>query len=112
MRLNLRESVQLFVVLTIEEMLIREKQVCDGVEVNLTPTRHRKYVRICFGFLKYAEYFSILLDELLALLSLVFNRLLFSSEDAVAVGVTAEACMVWVHIGARVDFSQFLLVEL
>lgn len=65
--------------LTIKEMLVREKQVCDGVEVNLAPTRHRKHMRICFGFLKYAEYFSILLDELLALLSLVFNRLLLSS---------------------------------
>ena len=93
-------------------MLVRKKQISDGLEVDLTPTRHRKHMWICFGFLENGKYFSILLDELLALVCLILNCLLQGSEDPVAVGVTAETCMVWVHVGARVDLCELLLGQL
>ena len=57
--------------------MVREKKAGDRTEVDLTPTCHGENVPICFGLFKNVEYFSILLDELLALILLGLKHSLF-----------------------------------
>ena len=76
-----------------------EEEVRDGVEVKLAATRHRKDMLVCFGLFNDLEDFSVLLDQLDALLLFRFDQGLFCVQNLVARWLAAVLGVLWVHVG-------------
>jgi len=98
--------------LTAKEVLILKEQVRNLGEVELVTVCHRHDVTICFGLFQDAENFTVLLDELQALFTFRLDKGLLSLQNPVAVRVAAEASELSIHVGTRIDFFKFFLVQL
>ncbi len=92
-------------------MLVRKKEICDRIQVDFSACCHCKNMPICFGLFNHSENFTILLDQLLTLFSFSIYQCFLCIQDSIALRVTAVFCMICVHVGPRVDFSELHLCK-